>query len=154
MTAVCRRATEQDVEHLYELILGYSLQGIMLPRSRDMLRDQLHDFVVAEAEGELIGCGSLTQLGKELVEIRSLGITPSYKGKGIGTMIMDELLDMARDRNLTRVMALTYEVRFFEKNGFEVVEKDIFPEKVWTDCVHCSKRHACDEIAVLKILES
>ncbi|NMM51540.1 N-acetyltransferase [Paenibacillus aquistagni] len=153
MTAVCRRATEQDVEQLYELILGYSLQGIMLPRSRDMLRDQLHDFVVAEADGELIGCGSLTQLGQELVEIRSLGILPTYKGRGVGTMIVDELLEMAKTRSLPRVMALTYEVRFFEKNGFEVVEKDIFPEKVWTDCVHCKKRHACDEIAVLKILE-
>ena len=68
-------------------------------------------------------------------------------------MIVDELLEMAKTRSLPRVMALTYEVRFFEKNGFEVVEKDIFPEKVWTDCVHCKKRHACDEIAVLKILE-
>lgn len=38
------------------------------------------------------------------------------------------------------------------KNGFTVVEKDIFPEKVWTDCIHCPKQHACDEIAVLKIL--
>ncbi|MNJ66666.1 acetyltransferase [compost metagenome] len=50
-------------------------------------------------------------------------------------------------------MALTYEVSFFLKNNFTIVEKEIFPEKVWTDCVHCSKQHACDEIAVYKVLE-
>ncbi|WP_245596018.1 N-acetyltransferase [Paenibacillus taiwanensis] len=150
--AVCRRAVVADVDALYELIQGYALQGIMLPRTREMLLDQLEHFIVAEADGQLIGCGSLTQLGTELVEIRSLGISPTHKGKGIGTMLVDELLDMARERRLTRVMALTYEERFFIKNGFHVVEKDIFPEKVWKDCINCSKRHACDEIAVLRIL--
>jgi len=47
-------------------------------------------------------------------------------------------------------MALTYAVSFFVRNGFEVVDKEIFPEKVWTDCMNCPKRNACDEIAVMK----
>jgi hypothetical protein len=29
-----------------------------------------------------------------------------------------------------------------------VVERDDLPRKVWTDCVACPKRHACDEVAV------
>jgi len=63
------------------------------------------------------------------------------------------LVQEAREMNMRQVMALTYEVRFFEKNGFRVVDKEIFPEKVWTDCVNCKKRHCCDEIAVLKTLD-
>lgn len=152
MPAVCRKATLDDVEPLFQMIQGYAEQGIMLPRSRQLLEKQIGEFVVAENEGSVIGCGSLCQLGSDLVEIRSLGISDGYKGKGIGSMLVDRLLEEARRREIPKVMALTYEVSFFKKNGFTIVEKEIFPEKVWTDCIHCKKRHACDEIAVLKML--
>ncbi|MNH42120.1 acetyltransferase [compost metagenome] len=71
---------------------------------------------------------------------------------GIGSKIVDQLIIEAKHQGIPKIMALTYEVSFFIKNGFAVVNKDIFPEKVWTDCIHCSKQHACDEIAVLKVL--
>jgi len=47
------------------------------------------------------------------------------------------------------VIALTREVPFFERAGFGVVERDTLPRKVWTDCVRCPRRHACDEVAVV-----
>jgi amino-acid N-acetyltransferase len=50
-------------------------------------------------------------------------------------------------------MALTYERRFFEKLGFQVVPKETLPLKVWSDCVRCPKNNDCDEIAVLRVLE-
>ncbi|WP_219836279.1 N-acetyltransferase [Paenibacillus sp. R14(2021)] len=152
MEAVCRRATENDIDTLAALIAGYAERGIMLPRSRETLKRQMDTFVVAEVGSEVVGCGSLTRLGTDLVEIRSLGISESYKGLGIGSKLVDQLIHEAREQQIPKIMALTYEVRFFEKNGFTVVNKEIFPEKVWTDCVNCPKQHACDEIAVLKML--
>jgi amino-acid N-acetyltransferase len=125
----------------------------MLPRSRAVLERQIQDFVVAEVDGEVVGCGSLCKLGEELVEIRSLGIAEGHKGKGLGSMLVEQLVEEARRQAIPKVMALTYEVSFFIKNGFTVVNKEIFPEKVWTDCVNCAKQHCCDEIAVLKILD-
>ncbi|GIO14816.1 acetyltransferase [Cohnella xylanilytica] len=151
-TITCRKALPTDVEALYELIQAYALQGIMLPRSREALLRHIDSFVVAEEAGRLIGCGSLFRLGADLVEIRSLGMADGYKGKGLGTMIVNALIEEARALQVPKIMALTYAVDFFVKNGFSVVEKEIFPEKVWTDCVHCSKQHACDEIAVVKLL--
>lgn len=153
MPAVCRKAKVDDVEPLYQMIQGYAEKGIMLPRSRNVLEKQIEEFVVAEWDGAVIGCGSLCQLGSDLVEIRSLGISEGYKGKGIGSMLVDSLMAEAKRREIPKVMALTYEVSFFIKNGFNVVEKEIFPEKVWTDCIHCKKQHACDEIAVLKVIK-
>lgn len=151
-TITCRKALPTDVEALYELIQAYAAQGIMLPRSREALLRHIDSFVVAEEAGKLIGCGSLFRLGTDLVEIRSLGMADGYKGKGLGTMIVNALIEEARTLQVPKIMALTYAVDFFVKNGFSVVEKEIFPEKVWTDCVHCSKQHACDEIAVVKML--
>jgi amino-acid N-acetyltransferase len=82
-----------------------------------------------------------------------LGITEGYKGQGIGKQLVNFLTEEARTQQIPKIMALTYEVAFFEKNGFSVVSKEIFPEKVWKDCVHCKKQHCCDEIAVLKRLD-
>jgi amino-acid N-acetyltransferase len=152
MDAVCRKATLDDVDILYHLIEGYAEKGIMLPRSRATLARQIDTFIVAELGEIIVGCGSLCRLGNELVEIRSLGISEGYKGKGIGSKLVDALLEEARRNDIPKVMALTYEVSFFRKNGFDVVDKEIFPEKVWTDCVNCPKQQCCDEIAVLKML--
>ncbi|QHW30461.1 N-acetyltransferase [Paenibacillus rhizovicinus] len=152
MEAVCRRATENDIETLADLIAGYAEKGIMLPRSRETLKRQIDTFVVAEVGEDVVGCGSLTRLGSDLVEIRSLGISEGYKGLGIGSKLVDQLIIEAKEQHIPKIMALTYEVHFFEKNGFTVVNKEIFPEKVWTDCVNCPKQHACDEIAVLRML--
>ncbi|MDQ1912891.1 N-acetyltransferase [Paenibacillus sp. GD4] len=152
-TVTCRRANQQDVDTLYNIIQGYAEQGIMLPRSRETLLEQIETFVVAEIEQELVGCGALTRLGQDLVEIRSLGVTEGHKGQGIGKALVNFLVEEAREQQIPKVMALTYEVAFFERNGFTVVQKEIFPEKVWRDCIHCKKQHCCDEIAVLKRLD-
>ncbi|MDQ6421139.1 N-acetyltransferase [Paenibacillus sp. LHD-117] len=151
---LCRTATSDDVETLFQLIKGYAEKGVMLPRTREVLADLIDTFVVAEVGDEVVGCGSLTKLGDNLVEIRSLGITDGYKSLGIGSKLVDALLAQAKEQGITKVMALTYADKFFERNGFTVVEKEIFPEKVWRDCVNCPKQFACDEIAVLKVLES
>ncbi|TVY09111.1 N-acetyltransferase [Paenibacillus cremeus] len=153
MAVTCRKATEQDVDTLYEIIQGYAEQGIMLPRSKEVLANQIDTFVVAEIEEQLVGCGSLTRLGQDLVEIRSLGVTDGHKGQGIGKALVNSLVEEAGAQGIPKVMALTYEVAFFERNGFSVVQKEIFPEKVWRDCIHCKKQHCCDEIAVLKRLD-
>lgn len=153
MTIIYRQAAAHDVPALYALIQGYADRGIMLPRSPEMLHETLDTFIVAEDDGRLIGCGSLCQLGADLVELRSLGVLEQYKGKGIGGGLVDRLLLEARSRGFTKAMALTYEVAFFEKHGFTIEAKEVFPEKVWRDCLHCRKRYSCDEIAVLKRLD-
>lgn len=147
-----RKAVLDDVDELYELIDGYAQKGIMLPRSKRVIGDKINTFTVAVVGNQVVGCGSLFQLGTDLVEIRSLGVLDSYKGKGIGKLLVHFLVDEAKLQKLPKIMALTYEVSFFIKNGFEVVPKEIFPEKVWTDCIHCKKQDSCDEIAVLKRL--
>ncbi|GLX69189.1 N-acetyltransferase [Paenibacillus glycanilyticus] len=152
LTVVCRKAAPEDVETLYELIKGYAEQGIMLPRTRDTLLRQIDTFVVAEIGDTVVGCGSLLRLGQDLVEIRSLGMSQEYRGLKIGNKLVDFLVEQAREQRIPKIMALTYAVNFFLRNGFSVVEKEIFPEKVWKDCVNCPKQHACDEIAVLKLL--
>jgi amino-acid N-acetyltransferase len=87
-----------------------------------------------------------------LAEIRSLAVDDAYRGRGIGKQLVQWTVDEARRLQIRRIMSLTYERAFFEKFGFEVVDKDTLPLKVWSDCVRCPKRDGCDEIAMVKTL--
>jgi amino-acid N-acetyltransferase len=150
---VVRKATLADVDGLFELINYYVPDGIMLYRSKETLATNIETFVVAVEHGRVIGCGSLSRLGTDLVEVRSLGVYPEYKSQGIGGKLVDELEVAAREQGIPKIMALTYATNFFRSKGYDVVEKEIFPEKVWLDCSTCAKKDHCDEIAVLKLLQ-
>ena len=76
-------------------------------------------------------------------------VNTEIKNRGLGSKIVEELLSIAAQRNVKRVMALTYAPVFFHKLGFRTVDKAIFPEKIWGICVNCYKFDNCDEIAVL-----
>jgi amino-acid N-acetyltransferase len=34
--------------------------------------------------------------------------------------------------------------------GFEKIQRDTLPHKVWSDCIKCAKFPNCDEIAMLR----
>ena len=51
------------------------------------------------------------------------------------------------------VRFLTYEKDFFAKLGFSVVDRQELPLKVWSECVRCAKNQACDEIAMIRVIE-
>jgi amino-acid N-acetyltransferase len=147
---VVRPATLNDVDGLFDLINFYVPDGIMLYRSKETLATNIATFVVATDNERVIGCGSLSRLGTDLIEIRSLGVYPEYKAKGIGGLLVDQLEIAAKQTGVPKLMALTYATNFFQRKGFSIVEKEIFPEKVWLDCSTCAKKDRCDEIAVVK----
>ncbi len=74
---------------------------------------------------------------------------PDHHGNGLGGRLVRRVLDDARAMDLPRVIALTREVEFFERCGFTLASRDALPRKVWTDCIRCPRRHACDEVAVV-----
>jgi amino-acid N-acetyltransferase len=75
------------------------------------------------------------------------------KTKGIGRALVETLEAEARAQELHSIFAFTYVAGFFEKLGFEEVERGELPLKAWKDCLRCPKFQACDEIAVLKRLK-
>jgi len=144
-----RRARVGDVAGIAAVMAGYVEEGTLLPRSIGELYRAVPEFHVAlDKGGKVIACAALRILWMDLGEVRSLAVTPAAQGLGLGAALVHATLEDARDRGLARVIALTKEVAFFQRCGFSVVERDDLPRKVWTDCVACPKRHACDEVAV------
>lgn len=124
----------------------------MLFRSLADIYENLRSFHVAETDGQITGCCALHIIWKDLAEIKSLAVDHSKKGTGIGKALVEASLAHAKNLGLPRVFALTLEPAFFEKLGFEKVERDALPMKVWSDCARCPKQDHCDEVALIKNL--
>jgi amino-acid N-acetyltransferase len=151
---VIRNATIHDVPRISEIINSHAGLGKMLFKSYAQLFESLRDFAVYEdpPTGRIVGCVALSIIWADLTEVRSLAVDNEHRGKGIGSKLTQWCIDEARRLGIRKLMSLTYEQRFFERLGFEVVEKETLPLKVWSDCVRCPKNEHCDEIAMVLTL--
>jgi amino-acid N-acetyltransferase len=151
---VVRKAAMHDIEPLLELINGYAAKGIMLPRTEFELSENMRDFSVAYDGSRLLGCGALHFYSPVMAEIRSLAVAEDTKTNGVGRRIVESLVEEARAYALGAVFAFTYVPGFFAKVGFAEVERGELPLKAWKDCLRCPKFQSCDEIAVLRVLDT
>ena len=145
---VLRRARVDDVPGIAAVMADYVAQGVLLPRPVSELFQCVREFWVAEQDGQIVATAALRLLWRDLGEVRSLAVRPDSHGKGLGAALVEAVVGDARALGLPRVIALTREVQFFERSGFVVVQREGLPRKVWTDCMKCPRRHACDEVAV------
>ena len=145
-----RSAKIADAKSIHSLINSYAEQDRMLFRSLTDIYENLQTFIVAESDGAIVGCCGLQIIWSDLAEIRSLAVKEPNSGAGAGKMFIAEAIERAKQLGIQRIFALTLEPEFFEKLGFERVEKSTLPMKVWRDCARCSKQQNCDEVAVVK----
>lgn len=149
-----RKAQPANAGRIFDLIQRYAEQDLMLPRKVLEIQNSIGDFFVFEKDGNVAAACSIKFGWDRLAEIRSLAVHPEYLRQGIGTKLVRECLAEAMARDMEGVFVLTYADSFFEWMGFEVISKGALPLKVWADCMDCSKRNQCDEIAMVLDLES
>ena len=143
-----RTAVEADVPAIYQVLAAFAEQRLLLPRPQMDILLQIDTFHVACVNGEVAGCAALRDYGNELYEVRSLAVSEKFQNMGLASMLVTEQMNILAGKN-ARLFALTYRDNFFQRLGFRVVEKTLFPEKIWSDCERCPKKDHCDEIAVL-----
>jgi amino-acid N-acetyltransferase len=145
-----RRARIADVPGIAALVGRFAGPGEVLPRTTEDVYQTVREWVVAEQEGQILGCGSLVVLWADLAEIRSLVVAPEVQGTGIGRGLVRALMAQAAELEIPQVFALTRQTGFFLKLGFRVVPRENLPHKIWRDCISCIKFVGCDEVAVVK----
>jgi amino-acid N-acetyltransferase len=147
-----RDAKISDAVVIHELVSCYAELDRMLFRSMTDIYEKLQTFLVAEIGGKVIGCCSLEIIWADLAEIKSLAVNENHQSKGIGRKMVEASIKKAANIGVTRIFALTLVPEFFVKLGFDIVEKETLPMKVWSDCAKCTKQQNCDETAVVKNL--
>ena len=145
-----RPARYEDIPGILHLVNEHARRGDLLPRTAASIRETLNDWLIAKDEtGDIVACVALYAYSPVLAEVRSLAVHDRAKGGGWGSTLMKALVFEARRRNIETLFALTRAVRFFQRAGFHVTNRERFPEKVWRDCSSCPLIENCDETAVV-----
>ena len=116
-----RRARTSDVPAIKGLVDIYAGK-ILLEKNLVNIYEAVQEFWVAELDDELIGCGALHVLWADLGEVRTVAVHPKVRGRGVGHLIVERLLDVARELRLQRIFVLTFEVEFFARHGFAEID--------------------------------
>jgi len=149
ISVVTRQAVLPDVEQIHAIIQPYADSGTLLPRSIPELCENVRDFIVAEQEGRIVGCGALHLYGMHLAEIRSIAVLPERKGSGVGRALVEALVEESRRHHVTCLCLFTRTPGFFGHLGFKIARRQDLPDKIYKDCVCCPKLMDCDEIAMV-----
>jgi len=119
---VIRPAKTSDVKAIRELVDSYAAPGQMLAKETVTLYEGVQEFTVAELDGKVVGCGELHTLWEDLAEVRTVAVSESLRGKGVGHQILDSIIERAKNIGVKRIFCLTFETKFFGSHGFDVIE--------------------------------
>ena len=151
---VVRAAAPADVPEMARILCAYADRGLLLPRTEADLHEALPDFGVCVRGETVVGLAALHRYTEVLAEIRSVAVREGCQRHGLGGRLVEWGVSRAAEVGMTRMFALTYRVRFFERLGFARIPRASLPEKVWGDCFRCPKAQFCDEIALARAVRS
>jgi len=155
MSAVIRSAKTSDVKKIRAIIDTYAVERKLLSKETVTLFESVQEFIVAEVDGEVVGCGALHVLWEDIAEVRTVAVVGKMHGKGIGHLILESILAKAKEVGVKKVFCLTFETKFFGSHGFvEIQGAPVDPEiyaqllRSLPDALLCwrKKKHACSTI--------
>lgn len=130
---IVRAARSADILGIHRLLEPMVSRRILLGKDLAVLYGAVQEFVVAEANGELIGCGALHVMWEDLGEVRTLLVRDDWLHHGVGRRLVEALEVRAADLGLSRLFCLTFETEFFTRRGFlpigeQVVDADVYSQ--------------------------
>ena len=126
-----RSARTTDVLIIRQLVDTYSAERRLLSKDTVALYEDVQEFLVAECDGEVVGCGALHVLWEDLAEVRTMAVDQEHRRKGVGSAVLVALLERARELGVGRVFCLTFETNFFASHGFAPIEGTPVDPKVY-----------------------
>jgi ribosomal protein S18 acetylase RimI-like enzyme len=103
--------------------------------AKEFVDNQNSHCMVVETEGKIVGFGALiiysTPSKGRVAHIEDIIVDTSYRGRGYGRLIIEELIKAAekgnvREIDLTSKRTRTDARKFYESLGFKIRESDIF----------------------------
>lgn len=116
---VVRPATGDDIDALNIFIQPFVKVNRLLPRTIEELHDLVTNGFVAEHNNMIVGFVALEIYSSKLSEVRSLAVSPLYQRMGIGKRLVAACVDLASERKIREVMAITSSEDFFQTCGFD-----------------------------------
>lgn len=89
-----------------ELLQRYPADSIFSLNLNSPIVDRV-TFVLAESDGQPVGCGAILELDENAVELRRFYVVPAMRGMGIASSILHYLEDLARQRGYKHIVLET-----------------------------------------------
>jgi amino-acid N-acetyltransferase len=131
--AVVRAARTSDVRAIRALVAPLAERRVLLNKEAVAYYESVTDFVVAEVADRVVGCGALHVLWEDLGEVRTLAVDASALGTGVGSAVLERLVERARLLGLSRLFCLTFETAFFTRHGFAPIEGQAVDPAVYAE---------------------
>jgi len=143
------RAMVGDASSVHRMISRFADKGEVLPRALSEIYDGIRDYFVVKKEGQVVACAALHVTWVDLAEIRSLAVDEQEQKQRIGSLLVQACIDEAKELGIPKIFCLVRKPAFFERHGFQLIDKTELPQKVWAECYRCPKFPNCDEVALI-----
>jgi putative acetyltransferase len=135
----------QDANQIVELILTIQQKEFNVPITINEQQDLLNipnfyqvgkgNFWVAKSDDEVVGTIALIDCGENIGAIRKMFVKKEFRGKefNIAQQLFDTLQEAAKQAKMTNIYLGTLErlkaaIRFYERNGFTLINKENLPK--------------------------
>ena len=133
MTVHIRPARTADIRDIRALVAALAERRVLLETEAVAYYESVADFIVAEDDSGVVGCGAVHVLWEDLGEIRTLAVHDNLLGSGLGSRLLDTLIERARELGVSRLFCLTFETDFFARHGFEPIEGQAVTPEVFAE---------------------
>ena len=152
MSITVRPARPADVRAINRLVEPMTHEGILLGKDLVAYYEAVQEFLVAvDASDEIVGCGALHVMWEDLAEVRTLAVHPDQRGTGIGHRMLTALLARAAQLGLRRVFCLTFEVDFFSRHGFSVMDQDVVDAEVYNQLLRSADEGVAEFLDLARV---
>jgi amino-acid N-acetyltransferase len=146
------KARVSDANSMHRMISYFADKGEMLPRALSDIYEGIREYFVVKEGDQVVACVALHVTWVDLAEIRSLAVAEQEQNQRIGPLLIQACLKEAKELGIPKVFCLVRKPAFFEKHGFQLIDKTELPQKVWAECYRCPKFPDCDEVALIRYL--
>jgi GNAT superfamily N-acetyltransferase len=131
-----RRIIERH-RNLYETEFGFDQEFAQYVE--ESLKGKIEHIWIAEYNNEFAGCVGIVEADFLTAQLRWFLVEPTARGKGVGTLLMEKLLEHCHEKKYERIILWTVNTlssarAVYEKFGFtlteEKPEKDLWGQKL------------------------
>ena len=130
LSDLIRPASTDDLAGIVALIRPLEAAGVLVPRSRDRLENELDHFLVAEIDGIVVGCCAVYPFATA-AELACVAVHGSYRGNdqlGLGAQLLTAAEGRAKAAGLEELFVLTTQTEdWFAEKGFVAKAPDDLP---------------------------
>lgn len=130
-----RKATRRDIKDIKKILSSYCLDT-------EKVEDNLPHCFIAGSDENVAGCACLD--AGDIIELRSIAVSPCHRNKGIGSRLVDAILEYATTMT-DKVYLRTTSPVFFEKKGAHMLENEV-KKIIWKECDECDKFDICKQV--------